>query len=179
MRQLFLRRGGQFCQDAQVFKRGGVTLDFSAGSDLFEEPAHDFAGARFGQGIRKANIVRLGDGPDLFGDMLAQFFTQGGLGAEATFEGDEGNQRLTFEIIRSADHRGLGNFWMADERALDLRGADAMAGNIEDIIDAANDPEIAVFVLPAAITGEVAALDLAPINLFVALRIAPEAAQHA
>jgi len=111
--------------------------------------------------------------------VLAQFFTKRGLGAEATLEGDEATSAWPLRSSGRPTTGGLRNLFMADKGALNLRGANPMAGNIQDIIDAAHNPEIAVFVLPAAITGEVAALDLAPIRIFVALRIAPEAAQHA
>src|SRR4051812_5102761 len=68
---------------------------------------------------------------------------------------------------------------MADERALDFGGADAMAGDVEDVIDAADDPEISVFILPATVAGEIAPLHFGPIDLLVSLGIAPKTPQHA
>ena len=47
---------------------------------------------------------------------------------------------------------------MGDQRALDLGGAEPMAGDIDDVVDAAGDPVIAVGVAPAAVAGEIFAL---------------------
>src|SRR5205809_608798 len=68
---------------------------------------------------------------------------------------------------------------MADEGAFDFGSADAVASHVEDVVNAADDPEIAVFVLAAAVAGEVATGNFGPVDLFVAFGIAPEAAQHA
>src|SRR5215467_6248279 len=54
-----------------------------------------------------------------------------------------------------------------------------MAGYIEHIVDAAHDPEIAVFIFARAITSEVGAGDLRPILLHIAVRIAIDRTQHA
>src|SRR5687767_11202962 len=68
---------------------------------------------------------------------------------------------------------------MADEGAFDFGGADAVARDVEDVVDTADDPEVTVFVLTTTIAGEVAAGNFGPVDLFVAFGIAPEAAQHA
>src|SRR5436190_7336446 len=67
---------------------------------------------------------------------------------------------------------------MADQCAFDFSSSNAMASDVEHIVNAADDPEIAVLVLPATVAGEVTALDLAPINFLVTFWVAPEAAEH-
>src|SRR4029079_661680 len=44
-----------------------------------------------------------------------------------------------------------------NQRALDLGGAHAMAGDVDHVVDAAGDPVVAVGVAPAAVAGEVLA----------------------
>jgi hypothetical protein len=63
---------------------------------LFEEAAHDFAGAGFGEGFGEADVVGFGDGADFFGDLLAEFVAEGGVGGDAGFDGDEGDEGLAF-----------------------------------------------------------------------------------
>src|SRR4029079_17217890 len=92
---------------------------------------------------------------------------------------DERDERLAFQFIWTANHRRFGDLLIAHKRALDFRGADAMTGYVEDVIDAADNPKIPVFVLPATIAREVTALHFAPVNVLVSLRIAPDSAQHA
>ena len=40
-------------------------------------------------------------------------------------------------IVRITDNRGLGDFGMGDERALDLGSAEPVAGDIDHVIDPA------------------------------------------
>jgi hypothetical protein len=40
---------------------------------------------------------------------------------------------------------------MGDQRGLDLRGAHAVARDVDHVVDAAGDPVIAVLVAPAAV----------------------------
>ena len=76
------------------------------------------------------------------------------------------------------DRRGLGDRRVAHERALDLGGADAVAGDVEHVVDAADDPEVAVLVAARAVAGEVHVRDHVPVRLEVALVVAPERARH-
>jgi hypothetical protein len=43
------------------------------------------------------------------------------------------------------------------QRALDLGGAQAVAGDVEHVIDAAGDPVVAILVAAGAVAGEVLA----------------------
>ena len=42
---------------------------------------------------------------------------------------------------------------MRDKRTLDLRGAEAMAGDVQHVIDSADNPKIAILIASCAITG--------------------------
>src|SRR5205823_1418285 len=75
-----------------------------------------------------------------------------------------------------ADHRGLGDLRMRDKRALDFGGAEAVASDIDDIVDAAGDPVEAVGVAPRAVTGEVKPLNGREIGFDKALVIAEHGA---
>src|SRR5262249_58709437 len=63
-------------------------------------------------------------------------------------------------------------------RRLDFHRRDAMAGDIHDVVDAAEQPEVAVAVTLGAVAGEVDIEVLRPALLDEAIRIAPDAAQH-
>ena len=65
---------------------------------------------------------------------------------------------------------------MGNQRALDLCGAETVAGDIEDIVDAASDPVVAVFVATAAVTSEVEALVPGEVGLAEASVITPDGA---
>src|SRR5437763_17060342 len=53
-----------------------------------------------------------------------------------------------------------------------------MAGDVDDVVDTAEKPEVAVFVALRAVAGEVDARPLRPVLLHVPVGILPDAAQH-
>ena len=63
---------------------------------------------------------------------------------DAFLQRDERGDRLALDLVRAADDRGLGDRRVIDERALDLHRADAVAGDVEHVVDAAEQPEVAV-----------------------------------
>ncbi len=64
---------------------------------------------------------------------------------------------LSLDRMRVAHDSGFRNRVMRDECRFDFRRTEAMAGNIEHVIDAARDPVITVLIAAAAVTGEILA----------------------
>ena len=87
---------------------------------------------------------------------------------------------IAWPVVASvdADDGGLGHRRVVDEGGLDLGGRDAVAADVHHVVDATEQPEVAVVVELAAVAGEVAALELRPVRLLVALGVAVDAAQH-
>ena len=54
---------------------------------------------------------------------------------------------------------------MADERALDLGRAEAMAGDVENVIDPTHYPKITILVATRAVAGEIIPFDFTPVLL--------------
>ena len=54
-----------------------------------------------------------------------------------------------------------------------------MAGDVHDVVDASEEPDVAVFVLLRAVAGKVHAFITRPVRLLEPLRVAPNPAQHA
>ena len=67
---------------------------------------------------------------------------------------------------------------MTDKRAFDFRCAESVTSNIQNVIDPANDPEIAILIASGTVAGEIISWELAPILFFVALLVAVNRAQH-
>ena len=91
---------------------------------------------------------------------------------------DEAEDRLAGDRVGLADDRRLGDALVADERALDLGRADAVAGDVHHVVDAPKQPVVALVVALAAVADEVLAGVAAPVGFLVALGIAVNAAQH-
>ena len=78
-----------------------------------------------------------------------------------------------------ADDRRLGHLGVGDQRRFDLRRPQAVARHIDDVVDAAGDPVVAVGIAPAAVAGEVLALVGREIGLDEAVVVAVDRAHLA
>src|SRR5690606_30684561 len=59
------------------------------------------------------------------------------------------------DLVRHADDRGLDHRLVAHQRAFDLHRAQPVARDVDDIIHAPHDPEVAALITPRAIAREV------------------------
>ena len=100
------------------------------------------------------------------------------LGVKPSAQSHKRDHALAFQFVGRADDRRLGNRFVCDQRAFDFGGSQPMARNIEDVIDATNDPEVAILVSPRAVAGEIAALDFAPVLLLEPSVVAVNRSQH-
>ena len=67
---------------------------------------------------------------------------------------------------------------MGDEGGLDFHGAEAVAADVDDVVDAAHEPEVAVFVAAGAVAGEVGAGDLGEVGFDETFVVAVDGAGH-
>ena len=108
----------------------------------------------------------------------AQLVCQRRAGLVALTQDAEGVDGLPLDLMRQADDRRFGHGRMGDQRAFDFGRAQAVAGDFDNIIHAADDPVIAVFVASRRIAGQVFARILAPVLAHVALRVFVDGAHH-
>ena len=94
------------------------------------------------------------------------------------FERHESHHRRSLQLVRTRDDGRLRDCAVRHERALNFRRSESMSAYIYNIIDPAHYPEIAVPIAARAVAGEIDALDLRPVLLFVTLVIAPDRPQH-
>src|SRR5205823_10575256 len=67
---------------------------------------------------------------------------------------------------------------MVDERGLNFGRRDVVPRDEHDVVDPAEQPEVALVVALRAVAREVFPLEARPVRVLVALRVAPDAAQH-
>src|SRR5436190_8327562 len=67
---------------------------------------------------------------------------------------------------------------MTHQCALDFRCAESVTGHVQNIINAADDPKITVFIAARAVACEIIAFKFAPILLSVARIVAVDRTQH-
>src|SRR5205085_7447575 len=134
---------------------------------------------RLRQPGRPFNEVGRGDGADLLAHPGDELLAQRLARRLAGVQGDVGVDPLSLDVVRIADDGGFGDLGVGDQRALDLGGAHAVAGDVDDVVDAAGDPVIAVLVAPGAVAGEVFSGKGGEIRLDEALVVAVDGSHHA
>ena len=104
-----------------------------------------------------ANWIRSGEaiGADFLAHPVDQFLAQILGRLLAGHQRDIGIDALALDVVRIADDGGFRHFRMRDQRRFHFCGAEAVAGDIDHVIDAAGDPVIAVLVAAAAVAGEI------------------------
>ena len=140
-------------------RRGVAEVGEIVLGDLAQDAPHDLAGAGLRQAGRELDEVGLGDRADLLADPLDQFLAQRVVASLAGHQRDIGVDALALDGVRIADDGGLRHLVVGDQRRFDLGRAHAVAGDVDDVVDAAGDPVVAVLVAAAAVAGEVETLD--------------------
>ena len=119
--------------------------------DLAQDSPHDLAGASLRQSWRELNEIRRGDRADLLAHPIAQLDLERVRFRLPRHQRDVAIDALALDVVGIADHGGLRDLGMGDERGLDLGGAHAVPGDIDHVVDPAGDPVIAVGVAAAAV----------------------------
>ncbi len=176
---------GQLIQDGRILQRAGVLRDRFALGDGAQQAAHDLAAACLGQVVAEADVLRLGDRADLLGHPVAQLLGDGpGLvarGARA-LQHHESADGLAGQVVGAAHHGGFGHeVGLGHEGGFDFHRAHAVARDVQYVVDAAGDAEVAaVRTAHRAVARQVVALELVGEVAFLeALRVVPDGADHA
>ena len=109
----------------------------------------------FGSSGVKTMFAGFAIGPIFCGDVVAQLLELLDRALLPALQRHERDDRLAGRRIGARGDRGLGDVVMVDERRLDLDRRDAVAGHVHHVVDAAEQPEVAVLVDPRAVAGEV------------------------
>lgn len=164
--------------DAHVIQGRDASRNGAGGDEFFEEAADDFSGAGFWQGGSEIDIVGLGDGTDDVADVVAEFVFESNVRIITHFQGHEAGDCLAFEIMRATDNGGLRDGWVSDEGGFDFRGSEAVAGDVEHIIEATDDPEVALFIAACAVASSVDSWIIREVGFFETRFVTVDRAGH-
>ena len=132
----------------------------------------------FGSSGVKTMFAGFAIGPIFFADVVAELLEHLDRALRAALERHVGDDRLPRARVGAAADGRLGDLRVVDERALDLDRRDPVAGDVHHVVDAAEQPEVAVLVDPRAVAGEVDVAVARPVRLAVALVVPVDPAQH-
>ena len=113
----------------------------------------------FGSSGVKTMFAGFAIAPILFATWLRSSSSISTERALVALEDHVGDDRLTGRRIGAAAHGGLGDLRVVDERRLDLDRREAVTRDVHHVVDATEQPEIAVRVEPGAVAREVVALE--------------------
>src|SRR5690606_3479929 len=119
--------------------------------------------ARLRQVSGEQGVIGTRERTDLAGNVCTQILTQPLVRSDALLHGDERRYRLAPEPTRASDDSCFRDRWLIDQRALHFHRADTMTGDVQHVVDAAQDPEVAVLVALRAIAGKVDAVPARPV----------------
>src|SRR4051795_9450643 len=169
----------ELLHDVRVAERRDVA-ELLALADVAQQPAHDLARPRLRQVVGPDDALGPRELADALRDVLADLVDEVVRALEVALERHERRHGLAGVLVALADARGLGDLRVRDDRALDLRGRHAVAGHVDDVVDAPDDPEVVVLVLARGVADEVRLLaELLEVRLDVAVVVAEQRAQHA
>ena len=75
--------------------------------------------------------------------------------SQVALQRHERDDRLAGVLVVLADHGRLGDVGVGDDRRLDLGGGEPVPGDVDDVVDAPDHPEVAVAVAPRGVADEV------------------------
>src|SRR5882757_5792108 len=123
---------------------GGDVASVHAVRNGGQDAAHDFAGAGLGHvrndvdalGARDLADHGFDGGDDLVDDLL--------VGRQAGLDGDVDLGDAALDFVDDRNDSGFGDFWDAKAGGFDFLGAEAMAGDVDDVVYPTEDAVVAV-----------------------------------
>ena len=110
--------------------------------------------------------------------MVSEFILQRLARLLSPAKSDESDHSLSLDLVGTTYHGCLGNGMMTDQGTLEFRSTQTMTRNIQNVVDATNNPEVPLLVTARSVTREVGSFDLAPVLMAIACLVPPYAAQH-
>src|SRR5438477_5573865 len=138
---------------------------------------HDLAASGLRQHVDEVELANDREGAEVVADSREQLFLEL-IGRLATLlQHDERRYDLAAEFVGAPRHTGLGDRGVSEERGLDLDGADTVVGDLDDLVGASAEPDIAVRIDRRRVAGEVDLLSrhLLPVVARVPLGLGPKA----
>ena len=93
--------------------------------------------------------------PSFLASEAEQFHAQGLARLVADLQRDEGFHQFADDRVRLADYPSLGDRRMLKQRALDLERPNHMAGGLDDVVCASDEPKVAIRVAPREVAGDI------------------------
>src|SRR5215468_3949285 len=167
-------RQGDLVQDGGIVDGGGHGVLHAVGDPL-HGAAEDLARARLGQPLHHDGELEGGHGPDPLAHALHEIMTELVVGAlHARLGHHEADGHLALESVGHAHYRALRHVGMTGQHFFHGARGEPVASDIDDVVDATHDVEIAVLVLEARVAGQIVAGMALEVGTLVPRVVVPE-----
>src|SRR6266576_3254740 len=123
---------------------GGDVASVHVIGDGGEDAAHDLTGAGLGHVWNNVDGLGAGDFADHGFDGGDDFVLDGFGGRNAGLQRDVDDRDAAFDFVDGRDDGGFGDFGDCEAGGFDFLGAEAVAGDVDDVIDAPEDAIVTV-----------------------------------
>ena len=110
--------------------------------------------------------------------MVAEFLGECVGSFDIAFYGNEGHDALSFDFVGTSHDRRLGDCFVFNKGTFHFGSPQAVAGDVKDVIETADDPEVALLVSTGSVTGSIHAFIVVPVSVAITLFVAIDAAKH-
>src|SRR2546425_7710911 len=141
--------------------------------DGAQHAAHNLAAARLGQRADNFDLANDRYGTQFTAHRIEQFFAQFLRGLIPLLEHDKSRNHFAAQFIGTSSHACFCNSGMHQEGCLDLDSTNAMTSNLDNLVGAAREPYIAIFINGCRVTRVIDTRKDLPIVVTVPLRLAP------
>ena len=129
--------------DVGIRERGDIAGIHAIGNGG-QDAAHNFAGARFGHVGNDVDALGSGDFADHGFDGGDELLEDDFLGKHAGLERNVNFGDAALDVVDHRNDGGFGNFMDGEACGFQFLGAEAMSGNVDDVVDAAEDAVVAI-----------------------------------
>jgi len=144
---------------ARIRQRTSIAkLVLLARQDLAQDTAHDLAAPRLGKVGHNVHGLGRREGSDALAHLDDELLPERVRGVVAVFYRDESVDGLAGQLVGYTDDGGLRDGVVLDQSRFDLGCGQAVAADVDDVVDAAADPVESFVVTAGTVSGEVVAL---------------------
>ena len=100
------------------------------------------------------NSLGCGKRSNALSNLQNQVLAEGVVGLIAVLDGNKSGNGLTSKLVCNTNDSSLGNGVVLDQGGFDFGGGETVTGNVDDIIDTATDPVVALVITGGTIASE-------------------------
>lgn len=174
-----LDRLNDLINDRRISKSRSITkLVLLARENLPQNTTHNLSRTSLGQVRNDKDGFGSREGADGFSDLEDEVFPELVVDFVAVFDRDEGVDCLAREFVVDTHDSGFANSGVLDERGFDFGGTETVTGDVDDVVDTAADPVVALGVSCGSVTREVVSLVDVEVGVHISLVCAVDGTGH-